>query len=152
MVETVVGKGYSVYFSITNVICRTAVFVVHMLEIIYATKMDAHQVGLWLEILRWRHEAKPFSALLPLNEGNPPVTGRFPLLWEGSTGHRRLQRGRTILLVATLHMLLNEQSNYRWREIPWGLCGVTVIQSAKKRINIPGKCQVGSHLNITMTS
>ena len=75
----------------------------------------------------------------PYCEKDPPATDR-------------LQRGRTILLVATLHMLLNEQSSYRWREIPWGLCDVTVIQSAKKRINIPGKCQVGSHLNITMTS
>ena len=57
----------------------------------------------------WRHEMETLSALLALCEGNPPVTGGFPL--------KRQWRG-VVFFDLRLNKHLSKQSRCRWIETP----------------------------------
>ena len=64
-----------------------------------------------LHITWWCHPMDPFSALLPICEGNPPVIGGFP-------SQRPVTRSFDVFFNLRLNKRLSKQSRHRWIETP----------------------------------
>ena len=60
---------------------------------------------------RWRHQMETFSSLLPLCEGNPPVTGGFP-------SQRPVARSFDVYFDLSLNKRLSKQSGHWWFDTP----------------------------------
>ena len=77
----------------------------------------AKKVGSWTStcdsksVQWWHHQMETFSALLALCEGNPPVTGGFPL-------QRPVTRNFNVFFVRRLNNRLSKYSRHRWFETP----------------------------------
>ena len=82
-----------------------------MLQPSETIKVTNHSIS----IAWWRHEVETLSELLALWEGNPPVTGGFPL-----------QRAFDVFFDVSLNGTVNRQS-CRWIETPWRSRDVTIM-------------------------
>ena len=88
----------------------------------------------------WRHQMDTFSALLTLCEGNPPVTGGFPLtkaiaaelwyfLW--SAPRQTVQQTiETLVICDAIALIMTSLWGCgQWLETPWRACNNTVMFS-----------------------